>query len=58
MCEYKNLKNIEIADNKFDELYEKKYPDKSERDKLRDRRWKYWNNHFDAIVRDIPKLSK
>jgi hypothetical protein len=58
MTEYKTLADMEIADKKYDELYEKKYPDKIERDKIRDQRRIYWNNHFDAIVRNIPKLSK
>ena len=58
VTEYKNLGDMEIADKKYDELYEKKYPDKNERDKIRNKRRKYWNNHFDAIVRDIPRLSK
>lgn len=56
--EFKDLASIEKAFEKEAELFKKKYPDEKEREEITKKLGKYLNGHFDAIVREVPKLRK
>ena len=56
--EYENFADIAKAQEKYDELWKNKYPDKAERDK-KEKKWSnYELAHTDAIVMEVPKLRK
>jgi hypothetical protein len=56
--EFENLGTMAQAHEKYDELWEKKYPDKAERNAVEkmmsDLEW----GHTDAIVTEVSKLDK
>ena len=56
--EFENLGTMAQAHEKYDELWEKKYPDKAERNAVEkmmsDLEW----GHSDAIVTEVSKLDK
>lgn len=56
--EYKDLASMEKSFQKLEELQKKKYPDEKEREKITKSILRYFNGHFDAIVREVPKLRK
>jgi hypothetical protein len=58
LTEYKDWEGFIAADKKWTELFEKKYPDKSQRTEIFKKFSTYLNNHTDAIVSDNPKLQK
>jgi hypothetical protein len=58
ITEYQDLASIEKAQQKFNELFEKKYPEKSKQDEVMKKMRSYFRGHDDAIVREVPKLRK
>lgn len=58
ITEYKDFASIEKAQQRFNEIFEKKYPEKSKRDEIQKKNRSYFKGHDDAIVREVPKLRK
>lgn len=58
ITEYEKFEDIAAAWKKFNELFEKKYPNKNQRDKLQKKMRSYSLAHTDAIVQEVPKLTK
>lgn len=62
ITEYESFADIAKAGERFDELWEKKYPDeddwKAKRDEFMGEVVTYWQGHTDAIVREVPGLRK
>jgi hypothetical protein len=58
MAEYKDWEGFLAANKKSDELFQKKYPDKTVQDEIGKKWGGYLTNHTDAIVMDHPNLTK
>ena len=58
ITEYKDLASIQDAQKKGVELLKSKYPEKEKRDQIKKKFQSYIRSHTDAIVEDVPKLSK
>ena len=56
--EYKNWADMGEAYKTFDELMAADYPDKSKRDEIESIFDVYFNGHADAIVVEVPRLTK
>lgn len=58
ITEYEKFEDIAAAWEKSNELFEKKYPKESQRDKITKKILSYRMGHWDAIVQEVPKLTK
>ena len=58
ITEYEDFAAIGKAQEKYDELWKNKYPDKAERDKINKKISDYVLGHTDAIVSELPKFRK
>jgi len=58
VAEYKDWEGFLASQKKFDEIFNKRYPDQSKRDELYKKWGNFLNGHTDAIVFDHPKLQK
>ncbi len=58
IVEYDDFEALAAAWEKRDELWKKKYPSKSQRDRIDNKFRSYWVGHTDAIVQENPKLTK
>jgi len=56
--EYEDFSAIGKAQEKYNELWKNKYPDKAERNKRSKKFSDYVQAHTDAIVIEVPKLRK
>jgi hypothetical protein len=58
VTEYEDLTAMEQAEKKFEELFEKRVPDEAKRKEIMNVTGSYALGHWDAIVTELPKLSK
>ncbi len=58
IVEYDDFEALAAAWEKRKELWEQKYPSKSQRDRIDNKFRSYWTGHTDAIVTEVPKLTK
>ena len=58
ITEYKDMEGFVAAEKRGDEIFMKKYPDKSKRDEIMKKYQVYLKGHSDALVRDYPNLEK
>lgn len=58
ISEYESLAEIDAAQKRSAELFEKKYPDKQQRDTINDKRRSMIMGHTDNIVQEVPNLRK
>lgn len=55
---YKSLAEIDAVQKISIELFEKKYPDKQQRDTINNKRQSMIMGHTDNIVQEVPSLRK
>ena len=58
ITEYEKFEDIAAAWEKSNELFEEKYSSKNQRDKITKKILSYRMGHTDAIVQEVPKLTK
>ncbi len=58
IAEYETFADIDKAWKRETELLEEKYPSKTQRDRITNKFLSYRMGHWDAIVQEVPKLTK
>lgn len=58
IIEFEKFEDIAAFEKKMEELWEQKYPSKSQRDRVLNKLGSYILAHTDAIVQEVPKLTK
>ena len=58
VAEYKDWEGFLAAEKRYDEIFQKMYPDQTKRDEMGKKWGGYLDHHTDAIVMDHPNLQK